>query len=95
MRGHFELVLAGHPFEQTANLQLTEPAQNRVVVGGRDALARRDIRARGRIFCSVARADAKLRYRSPAVPSGVETHAGGARPRWRPRTGASCCLSST
>ena len=43
------------------------------------SLARRDIRARGRIFCPVARADAKLRYRSPAVPSGVELHAGGFR----------------
>ena len=68
-------VAAGKPL----HVLRTEPAQNRVVVGGRDALARRDIRARGRIFCPVGRADAKLRYRSPAVPAGVRTEAGGFR----------------
>ncbi len=57
----------------------TDPTKNRVVVAERKALARTDVRARGRLFCSVERADAKLRYRSPAVPSSVEPAEGGFR----------------
>nr|MBA3718187.1 hypothetical protein [Actinomycetota bacterium] len=41
--------------------------------------ARTDVRARGRLFCSVDRADAKLRYRSPAIPATVEAAGDGFR----------------
>ncbi|HYZ76372.1 MAG TPA: tRNA 2-thiouridine(34) synthase MnmA [Gaiellaceae bacterium] len=50
----------------------TEPRTNTVVVGPRDSLARREVSVRGRLYAPVARADAKLRYRSPAVPAAVE-----------------------
>jgi tRNA-uridine 2-sulfurtransferase len=55
----------------------TEAASNTVVVGSQDALARRLVRARGRLYAEVARADAKLRYRSPAVPARVRVADGG------------------
>ena len=56
----------------------TEPRTNAVVVGPRAALARRTVRIRaGRLFVPVARADAKLRYRSPATPARVEQSARG------------------
>ena len=48
------------------------PATNTVVVGPREALARRTVTASGRLFTAVTRGDAKLRYRSPAVPAAVE-----------------------
>jgi len=57
----------------------TEPAHNRVVVGERAALARFDVHARGTLYCPVRRAEAKLRYRSPAIPSGVEPSGDGFR----------------
>jgi tRNA-specific 2-thiouridylase len=45
---------------------------NTVVVGPRAALARREVVVRtGRLFVSVDRVDAKLRYRSPAVSASV------------------------
>jgi len=44
---------------------------NAVVVGPRAALATREVYARGRLHLPVTRADAKLRYRSPAVPASV------------------------
>jgi tRNA-uridine 2-sulfurtransferase len=50
----------------------SDPATNTVVVGPRDALARRTVTASGRMFASVTRGDAKLRYRSPALPADVE-----------------------
>jgi tRNA-specific 2-thiouridylase len=50
----------------------SDPATNTVVVGPRDALARRTVTASGRLFASVTRGDAKLRYRSPALPADVE-----------------------
>jgi len=50
----------------------TEQRANRVVVGPREALARRRVRASGRLFAPVERAEVKLRYRSPAVPARVE-----------------------
>jgi tRNA-specific 2-thiouridylase len=59
----------------------TEPQTNTVVVGPRAALARRSVSARGRLFVPVDRAAAKLRYRSPAVGTSVETTAGGFRLR--------------
>jgi tRNA-specific 2-thiouridylase len=50
---------------------------NALVVGPRSALATSTVHARGRLYAEVARVDAKLRYRSPAVPARVETTAGG------------------
>jgi tRNA-specific 2-thiouridylase len=50
----------------------TDARTNTVVVGPRAALARRRVAVRGRLFVPVDRAEAKLRYRSPAVTAGVE-----------------------
>ena len=50
----------------------SDPATNTVVVGPREALARRTVTASGRLFASVTRGDAKIRYRSPALPADVE-----------------------
>jgi tRNA-specific 2-thiouridylase len=55
----------------------TEAASNTVVVGPREALARRHVRALGRLYVDVARAEAKLRYRSPSVPASVRVADGG------------------
>jgi len=58
----------------------TEPRTNTVVVGPRAALARREVSVRsGRLFVQVARAEAKLRYRSPAAPARVEPAGRGFR----------------
>jgi tRNA-specific 2-thiouridylase len=55
----------------------TKPAANAVVVGPRESLARTLVEARGRLHAAVERVEAKLRYRSPAVPALVEpTHHG-------------------
>ena len=56
-----------------------EPRTNTVVVGPRAALARRHVSVRGRTFVPVTRADAKLRYRSPALSGRVEPRARGFR----------------
>jgi tRNA-specific 2-thiouridylase len=58
-----------------------EPETNTVVVGPRESLARRTVTASGHLFASVTRADAKLRYRSPAVPARVERTSDGFRLR--------------
>ena len=50
----------------------TEPATNTLVVGPRAALAQTAVEARGRLHVPVERAEAKLRYRSPALPARVE-----------------------
>ncbi len=50
----------------------TRPSVNAVVVGSRAALARTKVAARGRLYAEVDRVEAKLRYRSPAVPARVE-----------------------
>jgi tRNA-specific 2-thiouridylase len=55
----------------------SDPVENTVVVGPREALARRRIRARGQLYVPVERAEAKLRYRSPAVPARVSERPGG------------------
>jgi len=68
-------VAAGKPL----HVLRTDPVHNRVVVGGRSALARTEVRARGRIFCPVERAEVKLRYRSPAVAAAVHTETDGFR----------------
>jgi tRNA-specific 2-thiouridylase len=59
----------------------SDPATNTVVVGPRASLARREVTASGRLFASVTRSDAKLRYRSPAVAADVEATADGFRLR--------------
>ena len=50
----------------------TVPETNSVVVGPREALARRHVTAAGKLHASVTRGDVKLRYRSPAVAAAVE-----------------------
>jgi tRNA-specific 2-thiouridylase len=57
----------------------TIPRSNRVVVGPRESLARRSVRADGKLHVEVDRADVKLRYRSPAVPGTVEPVSRGFR----------------
>jgi tRNA-uridine 2-sulfurtransferase len=54
-----------------------DAATNTVRVGPRESLARDRVAARGRLYVSVDRADAKLRYRSPAVGAGVRSTDGG------------------
>jgi tRNA-specific 2-thiouridylase len=54
-----------------------DAASNAVVVGPRESLARRRVDASGRLYVDVARAAAKLRYRSPAVESSVAERTGG------------------
>jgi tRNA-specific 2-thiouridylase len=57
----------------------TVPQRNQVVVGPQESLARRTVRADGKLHVDVARADVKLRYRSPAVPGKVEPVSRGFR----------------
>jgi len=57
----------------------SDPATNTVVVGPRESLACRSVTVRGRLFIEVDRAEAKLRYRSPAVPARVEATSTGFR----------------
>jgi len=52
---------------------------NTVVVGPRQALGRTRVTASGRLYVPVARAEAKLRYRSEAVATSVETTPQGFR----------------
>ena len=55
----------------------TEARTNTVVVGPRASLARRTVDvARGRLFVPLERADAKLRYRSPASAADVSAASG-------------------
>ena len=49
----------------------TVPETNAVVIGPREALARRRVVASGKLYASVTRGDVKLRYRSPAVGAVV------------------------
>jgi tRNA-specific 2-thiouridylase len=55
----------------------TDAATNTVVVGPRAALAVTRVEARGRLYADVARAEVKLRYRSPAVAAQVSAVPGG------------------
>jgi tRNA-specific 2-thiouridylase len=50
---------------------------NTVVVGPRESLARSRVAASGRLYADVERADAKLRYRSPAVGARVARRPNG------------------
>lgn len=54
-----------------------DSAANAVVVGPRASLARRRVAASGRLYVDVERADAKLRYRSPAVGANVASRPRG------------------
>jgi tRNA-uridine 2-sulfurtransferase len=49
----------------------SDAATNTVVVGPRESLARTTVRVDGRLYLPVSEADAKLRYRSPAVRAHV------------------------
>jgi tRNA-uridine 2-sulfurtransferase len=55
----------------------TDAATNTVVVGPRAALARTTVRAAGRLYVPVERAEVKVRYRSPAIGADVEPTARG------------------
>ena len=68
-------VSTGHPAYAVGS----DPVTNTVVVGPREALARRTVTASGRLFAAVTRSDVKLRYRSPAVPAAVEAADDGFR----------------
>lgn len=58
----------------------TEPRTNTVVVGPKAALARTHVAVRsGHLYVPVERAEAKLRYRSPAAPASVEPAGRGFR----------------
>jgi len=57
----------------------TDRRTNAVVVGPRNSLARTRVAARGRLFATASRVEAKLRYRSPAVGATVEPTARGFR----------------
>jgi tRNA-specific 2-thiouridylase len=70
-------VAAGKP----AYALRADPKTNTLVVGPRESLARRTVTASGRLFAAVTRADAKLRYRSPAVPAAVDPTSSGFRLR--------------
>src|SRR4030088_2874616 len=54
-----------------------DAASNAVIVGPHESLARRRVDASGKLYVDVARAAAKLRYRSPAVAASVSQRAGG------------------
>ena len=56
-----------------------EPGTNTLVVGPRRALACTEVEVDGTLHGPVERAQAKLRYRSPAVPARVAETAGGFR----------------
>jgi tRNA-specific 2-thiouridylase len=55
----------------------TDARANTVLVGPHEALARRRVRAAGSLYVPVERVEAKLRYRSPAVPARVSTDGEG------------------
>jgi tRNA-specific 2-thiouridylase len=57
----------------------TRPSANAVVVGPRSSLARTEVTARGRLYLDADTVEAKLRYRSPAVPARVERAVRGFR----------------
>jgi tRNA-specific 2-thiouridylase len=57
----------------------TDARTNTLVVGPRAALATSTVDARGRLYAAADRVDAKLRYRSPALPARVQVTDGGFR----------------
>jgi tRNA-specific 2-thiouridylase len=69
----------------------TRPQTSTVVVGPRAALGRTRVSAAGRLYVPAERAEAKLRYRSPAVAADVEATARGFRLRLdEPAYGVAC-----
>jgi tRNA-specific 2-thiouridylase len=60
----------------------TKAQTNLVVAGPERALSRGSVSARGRLHLPVERVEAKLRYRSPALPAEVEPLASGFRLRF-------------
>jgi tRNA-uridine 2-sulfurtransferase len=70
-------VAAGEPLYALRS----EPGKNAVVVGPRVALATDEVMVRGRLHVELERAEAKLRYRSPAVDASVKSTDGGFRLR--------------
>ena len=70
----------GVPAPEPLYAVATSALTNTVVVGPRESLARTTVGvSSGRLFVPVDRADAKLRYRSPAAPATVERTARGFR----------------
>jgi tRNA-specific 2-thiouridylase len=57
----------------------TDAPANTLVVGPRASLATSALSAEGRLYIEVDRVDAKLRYRSPALPARVQVTDGGFR----------------
>ena len=57
----------------------SNPRTNTIVVGPRSALGRTSVEAAGRLYVPVEQVEAKLRYRSEAVPARVEPNASGFR----------------
>jgi tRNA-specific 2-thiouridylase len=57
----------------------TDAPTNTLVVGPRASLATTTVSARGRLYVDADRVDAKLRYRSPALPARVQVTEGGFR----------------
>jgi tRNA-specific 2-thiouridylase len=57
----------------------TDAPTNTLVVGPKASLATTTVEARGRLYVTAERVDAKLRYRSPAVPARVQPTDGGFR----------------
>jgi tRNA-specific 2-thiouridylase len=55
----------------------TIPARNTVVVGPRESLARRTVRAAGKLYSDVERVEVKVRYRSPAIRGVVQASTRG------------------
>jgi tRNA-specific 2-thiouridylase len=55
----------------------TDPVGNTLVVGPREALRARSVRAEGSVYLPVTRVEAKLRYRSAPVDATVERVDGG------------------
>ena len=55
----------------------SDPSTNTLVVGPRDALEMRRVTVQGRLYVPVVRAEAKLRYRSPAIHADVISTEGG------------------
>jgi tRNA-specific 2-thiouridylase len=57
----------------------TDAPTNTLVVGPKGSLATSAVEARGRLYTDAHRVDAKLRYRSPALPAHVRLTDGGFR----------------
>ena len=78
----------------------TDAATNTVVVGPREALAQTSLRAAGRLHVPVDRAQVKVRFRSPALASTVESVDHGFRleldePAYGARPGRPLCSTRT